>query len=696
LLALLLTFWPTASRALVAGDPAPDFALPWLDGGGELLAEDVFSRHDLTALVFWNRGCPHCTELALSMNALADSLERIGVGLCVIAFGPEDPQSLREFLREHHVTVPHLWDADGRVAAAYGLGRLSLSSFLIDRDFIVRAAFDDEVPGLAYVLLPAAREVLAERAASEGTGPGAPPPSTTAPAVPGSGAAPPSSPTSRSRPDAEHRPAEGRYPPLSLSSLRYDVRMRLLSTEGVQEVQASGAGVPGLFGEELHNGALLLWRADLRFPLRVARGIELEPWLRLGNEDAEALSQGAEQWSNERGTVSLRGQWGGFAAALGAYPIHMSPLLLQRWDDEDAPPLGGVNSCGCGAGVAGLSQGSLEVLGPDYTFEGASAAYTHRYARLRGWFAVPRWEKEVLQSAPSSERGQERYRRLMEGALVSIGPIAREDRETELPSPLGLGAGILHVGDDNRTVSREPGIRQPEEGDEIDYLARLAVGPFRGLTLEGQQVWSKLVRDDLEAYPPQRHLESNSRAHLLGARGRLPLGRLGFWARAHHLRTGEGFQPLYRALTYDPNREGWRFTAGAQFFQSPEDKNERLGILVFYRRLHDVSSSAPEDTVESAATTYTVASLTFLGRPHPELLAEAHLVRTVTDHPGPFDPRPDLEARGLSLDFRYDGWPSVDPVLRLDWIRPDEDLLPAGGNGSRNVFQGSLWVRVLW
>ena len=328
------------------GEAAPPFELPWLDGGGRARSAEIFSQRSATVLFLWDRGCPRCVRIALTCPELSDSLASLDAQVVGIVLGPGDPDELADLLWDRGVLVPHLWDEERATAGPYGLGRRHLGIFVVDRAGTVRAVFDDRVPDLVRPALPAVREVLA-------------------------------SPVVEAVPVAAAVSAPSGWPVLKI-----DGRARLLSTEGAR------SGDTGLFGEELENGTLLLFRWDLRMSWTLAEGIVFEPWLRVSNETDAVLTQGPEQLSSRYGSASLRVRRGPFSGVLGAFELRVSPLLLQRWDRQDAPPIGGASGCGlCGAGASGVQQHSLEILRPEYTFEGATATYRNRFGRLQGWIA---------------------------------------------------------------------------------------------------------------------------------------------------------------------------------------------------------------------------------------------------------------------------------------------------------------------
>ncbi|MBD3334753.1 MAG: redoxin domain-containing protein [Candidatus Eisenbacteria bacterium] len=662
---------PLTAGALSPGDVCPDFELPWLTMPGVMTLEETLAIEPVTVLVIWNRDCPHCTEVALEIDRFARAIAPHDAHAMAILFGPDDPAALQLLLEREGVATLHLWDAAGRVAAAYGLGIEHLGVFVIDRSGVLHAAFDHTIGGLADDVLPAV-----ERAAQ----------------------------TARAAPAHRRQPAPEASVPSSWPAIRWDGRLRLLNTEGARK------GDVGLYGEELESGALFLFRWDLRLHWSPVRGVEFVPWLRVSNEDEVFLTEGPDKFSNARGTASLHLRHEMAAATVGAYPVTVSPLLLQRWDEEDAPPLGGVSGCStCGAGASGLTQRSLEILSPEYIFEGATASVTHRWARARGWIAVPRWEESVPLSVDETRATPEaRYRRVLQGAALDLGPVGREDPLLGLPRPAGLRLAYLNVDDDRRTLSETDDRRPFAEWDAWGAAALLRVDPLQllldtgvELALEAEHVWwrRRLASGFGGWGQPHEEEEVDEEALRAGLRWRVPLAwdRTGgsllhgveLWGRAHRLRTDPDFEPLYAALSYEPNQEGWRATAGFDLFHSPDRAVERLGMTFFYRGVEDTEEPYPG----SGRKSDTIWSLTLNGRPLRQLLVGVHYVRTETDYTEWMEDNlfeNDQEGTGYAFDLRWEGWPAVDPLLRVDAIRRDD-----GRSDPRTIWTGYLSFRVV-
>jgi peroxiredoxin len=723
---LFVLAWASPAVAISPGSIAPSFQLPWLTGEQAPDSDEIFGRAPLTALVFWNRDCPHCTEIALACDALADSLRPLGVAVTAILFGPDDPMALSYLLDEREIELPHLWDT-GSVARAYGLGATHLASFLVDSHGTVQAAFDDRMEGLVSTLVPPARQWLAEMATglppSGGSGSdderatrGAGAPTATKPATGEAGRPPATAPAARPIPgEATQQTAHAPATTVSLREMmELDARTRYAVTDG------SRPDDRGLLGEPLEAGASRLHRVDVRLHWSPARGIEVVPWLRWSNEDEDAAMDGAEQFSGRHGTLSMilqRGRWHG---TIGAFPLRLSPLLLQRWDREDAPPLGGATGCGvCGSGVTGITARSLEVLGPPYTFEGLEAGGTTRFARLRIAGAMARREQmegattlpaALMEFAQPESQLPSRYRKELGTAVLDLGHAGSVDAGTGLSRPLGLRLSALVLDDDRRSIDLDSHPRPADERDEGALSAWASAGPWRGATLEAEGAWWRLDRVRLEPpYGRPRQERTDARGFRAGTRVERAAGPWRVRGRLHFVRTEPGFEPFYRALTYSADREGsraaltlaWTGREGTVGRRVAEG-TDRLALELFHRALRETEDDpARRENPGAGRERETATSLSLSARARDDWPVELHLVRARADHPTPVRPgekRPDETRSGVSLQLRCTAVPALEPSLRFDWIRiPAEtsDLKPWEKTAARHTVRTvSIWMRV--
>jgi cytochrome c biogenesis protein CcmG, thiol:disulfide interchange protein DsbE len=111
--------WATMSRSTraTAGDPAPDFSLPSMNGGEVGLSE--FEGRPLF-INFWASWCIPCREEAPDLVQTWRSYEK--TELAMIGINWQDLKAdAAGFVDRYAISYPTLRDTTGRVATAYGV-----------------------------------------------------------------------------------------------------------------------------------------------------------------------------------------------------------------------------------------------------------------------------------------------------------------------------------------------------------------------------------------------------------------------------------------------------------------------------------------------------------------------------------------------------------------------------------------------
>ena len=126
----------------------------------------------------------------------------------------------------------------------------------------------------------------------------------------------------------------------------------------------------GAYGEILAEGQTFRHRMVLDVALDAAPGLEVGGMVRQSDEGELAFAAGPDRLASERGSVALRYRGRRFNATMGYYSLHLTPLLLMRWDLEDNPEGGGQSACACPGAGGAITAESLEKVGPDLTLEG--------------------------------------------------------------------------------------------------------------------------------------------------------------------------------------------------------------------------------------------------------------------------------------------------------------------------------------
>lgn len=126
----------TARRAVQAGQPAPSFRLPELQGGSRAMV-DLIDHGPLVISFYRGLWCSFCAE---TLDALAQIDGEIGtLGASQVVIGPK-PADRSQRRRLNDFPMPVLLDQGGRVAAAYGLSSIPATYLLDRRGYILLAA----------------------------------------------------------------------------------------------------------------------------------------------------------------------------------------------------------------------------------------------------------------------------------------------------------------------------------------------------------------------------------------------------------------------------------------------------------------------------------------------------------------------------------------------------------------------------
>lgn len=142
----------TSAGRLKAGDEAPLFSLPMLEGSEEVVMAKIIYNAWATVLIFWSMSCPSCREALVECQQVYDEFGHLSTAFYGINYDTENTQGVRAFLKGEGVTIPHLWDRGQRTTMAYKALDYTFSVFVIDREGEIILAQYDHPPDLVDVL----------------------------------------------------------------------------------------------------------------------------------------------------------------------------------------------------------------------------------------------------------------------------------------------------------------------------------------------------------------------------------------------------------------------------------------------------------------------------------------------------------------------------------------------------------------
>jgi peroxiredoxin len=117
-----------AQGARKAGDVAPSFSLK--DPEGNVVdSTELLKRGPLVLSFYRGVWCPYCNMELQALEAAKPEFDRYGASL--IAISPQTAPNSRKSVRQNNLTFPILSDANGKVAAAFGL-RFELPDYLVE------------------------------------------------------------------------------------------------------------------------------------------------------------------------------------------------------------------------------------------------------------------------------------------------------------------------------------------------------------------------------------------------------------------------------------------------------------------------------------------------------------------------------------------------------------------------------------
>ncbi|RJR29668.1 MAG: TlpA family protein disulfide reductase [Candidatus Latescibacterota bacterium] len=547
-----------------AGTEAPPFALRTLDGSEAIESSALFAEYGHVFLVFWSGGCPHCVEALRGAQAFFRRYGGPDVTVAGVNADEGDLLALRRTIETNGISFRQLRDPGGIVSGAYGVPFETLVIVHVAGGAVAGTRTDPE--GAIDATM---EEMLLGDAA----------PFPDAPETAGTGAAP-----AAGTEDENGKAVFG-------SSIRGWSRIRFL------DIDSRGEDAAGLYGEPVRPGGRIDYRVEIEASKRVAAHLRAGALLRISSEGDRVLESGPKYLGSPLGSAFAEIDAAAFTFRLGYYSMYMTPLTLMRWDWDDNPRVGGDAGCGCGAAAGTLLVESLDDLAPELTFEGALAAYAFFGGEIRAFYAIPRRARETPRGAwitGAEERA--RY------SLELYGAEWRWQRVSPF-SGTAWKLGARYVG------SRE--FRHSVDFVELGYPAfdpwwesgiatvsfEAPLAGFVRARAEGV-VWNRATQYGRGASGDTIAFRDDGRA---GVAGVVFDGPRGASLAIDYLLFDPGFFAPFAALSYEPNREGYRAAARAPLARS------RVDADLFYKRVleHTPLFGAERAVIETSGISIT-------------------------------------------------------------------------------------------
>ena len=138
-----------------AGDLAPDFVLPKLDGSVQKLSNH---RGKPVLVNLWATWCPPCIAEMPLLDAIVRDYGPRGLVVLGIA-GDDDSARVREFIAQRSPAFEVLLDPGGTVGTQYGITGYP-ETFLVDRDGKLTAKFIGPLPSDTGSLAPTVTQAI--------------------------------------------------------------------------------------------------------------------------------------------------------------------------------------------------------------------------------------------------------------------------------------------------------------------------------------------------------------------------------------------------------------------------------------------------------------------------------------------------------------------------------------------------------
>lgn len=329
----------------------------------------------------------------------------------------------------------------------------------------------------------------------------------------------------------------------------YRLRLRDISSTAVEPV--------GTYGEVLDEGRTFTHLARVELAADVGPHTTAGFMVRLSNEGKHAFESGPERLADEGGSVYARYSARHISTTMGYYRIHLTPLVLMRWDQEDNPQGGGQSACACPGAGGAITSESLEEMGPDLTLEGIKVE-AH-------W--LDRFETMVFLARPRTAVENRSFRQYTYG--LSLRTYSYHVPSASLGN---LGLAVLWHQDEKRSVARPLAVPYSPRRNAV-FAAHLDWPLGRRTRIKAEAATSTEDVNLFSDADPVRHGHGERLVLEFNYPPQLAIDIAYLYLSAE-------FESVYRAVSYAPDRRGWRLAAQWSW--------ERAAVWTFYKRMRVV------------------------------------------------------------------------------------------------------------
>jgi peroxiredoxin len=126
-------FAPFSFNPLKAGQPAPDFTFPGLDGKMVSLSD---YKGKVVLVNIWATWCPPCVDEMPSMEKLYRELKDENFEILAVSIDALGKKAVAPFMKKYNLSFPALMDPDGTIKDLYQTTGVP-ESFIINKDGIL-------------------------------------------------------------------------------------------------------------------------------------------------------------------------------------------------------------------------------------------------------------------------------------------------------------------------------------------------------------------------------------------------------------------------------------------------------------------------------------------------------------------------------------------------------------------------------